>query len=62
MPKLRFARRRRRILTSDATPEQRKELKRRLREIDDGTVEMIPGDVFLEYLSELERSLRQPKH
>jgi hypothetical protein len=62
MPKLRFARRRRRILTSDVTPEQRKEIKRRLKEIDEGTVEMVSGEVFLEHLAQLEHSLRQPKH
>lgn len=62
MPNHFFAEDRPRLLTEDRPEELRRELERRIKEIDDGTVEMIPGEVFLEYLSELERSLRRPKH
>ena len=62
MPNRFFAGDRPRLLTEDRPEELRRELERRIKEIDEGTVEMIPGEVFREYLSELERSFRKPKN
>jgi hypothetical protein len=61
MPHPFFAGKKRRLLTEDRPDELREELKRRMKEIDDGTVQMIPGDEFIRALEETARELSRPK-
>lgn len=52
-----FAGKGRPLLTEDRPDELREEIERRLKEIDEGTVEMIPGDEFMRALREVEKGL-----
>lgn len=61
MPHRFFAGNRRRQLTEDRPEELRKEIERRLAEIDTGSVQMIPGDEFIRALHAAANALSKPR-